>query len=101
MRGGVGLMLGMPPAAADPALSLSLARLDWKLLAAVRLGLLGALPGGGLGDGGLTAQTTQHRVFDIRLVKPTKTTLVDTTTALTLWLRSPCNSEAIWQPSAC
>lgn len=51
MRGGVGLLLGMPAASE----LLPRARLDWKLLAAARLGRLGDLPGGGLGVGGLPA----------------------------------------------
>lgn len=56
MRGGIGLLLGMPAAASE---SLPRARLDWKLLAAARLaspmGRLGDLPAGGLGVGGLPA----------------------------------------------
>lgn len=65
MRGGVGLRLGMPaPAAAE---SMSRERIDLKLLPAARAGLLGALLGGGLGDGGLPAATivmhTRHAII--------------------------------------
>lgn len=58
-RGGVGLLLG---AAAGELLSV--ARLDWGLLAAARAGLgLGLLGGGALAAGGLPAGTWRTQLI--------------------------------------
>lgn len=60
VTGGRGLLLGVPAAASagegwSVVVSGSRLRLDLKLLAAVRLDLLGCALGGGLGDAGLPA----------------------------------------------